>query len=95
MPLGPDQILLRGASMRNTDFAYGLVVFTGHETKIMKNSVKSMAKFSKLELATNKYIIIIVLIQFLISLLGALFNTIWAEFYEDKLKLYLGEPPYK
>jgi magnesium-transporting ATPase (P-type) len=39
--LGPDQMLLRGSSLRNTDYIYGLVVFTGHETKIMKNSVNS------------------------------------------------------
>jgi len=79
VPLGPDQMLLRGSSMRNTDFAYGLVVFTGHETKIMKNSVKSRAKFSKLELSTNNYIFMIVLLQFIISLTGATFNTIWTE----------------
>ena len=38
VPLGPDQILLRGAQMRNTPWAYGLVVFTGHETKLMRNA---------------------------------------------------------
>lgn len=60
VPLSTDQILLRGSSLRNTEYAYGLVVFTGHETKIMMNSVGSRAKFSKLELATNTYIILIV-----------------------------------
>ena len=59
-PLGVDQILLRGSSLRNTEFIYGLVVFTGHETKIMKNSVKSRSKFSKLETLTNFYVILIV-----------------------------------
>lgn len=38
VPLGPDQILLRGAQIRNTPWAYGLVVFTGHETKLMRNA---------------------------------------------------------
>lgn len=95
VPLGPDQILLRGSSMRNTETAYGLVVFTGHETKIMKNSVKSRAKFSKLELSTNNYIFMIVLLQFLISLIGAIFNTVWTEVYDAELRYYLNDPPYK
>ena len=38
VPLGPDQMLLRGAQIRNTPWAYGLVVFTGHETKLMRNA---------------------------------------------------------
>jgi phospholipid-transporting ATPase len=38
IPLGPDQLLLRGAQLRNTPWVYGIVVFTGHETKLMKNA---------------------------------------------------------
>jgi hypothetical protein len=38
IPLGPDQMLLRGAQIRNTPWLYGLVVFTGHETKLMRNA---------------------------------------------------------
>lgn len=38
VPLGPDQMLLRGAQLRNTAWMYGLVVFTGHETKLMRNA---------------------------------------------------------
>lgn len=38
VPLGPDQLLLRGAQLRNTAWMYGLVVFTGHETKLMRNA---------------------------------------------------------
>lgn len=38
VPLGPDQVLLRGAQLRNTPWVYGLVVFTGHETKLMRNA---------------------------------------------------------
>lgn len=38
VPLGPDQMLLRGAQIRNTPWLYGLVVFTGHDTKLMRNA---------------------------------------------------------
>lgn len=38
VPLSPDQLLLRGAQIRNTPWVYGVVVFTGHETKLMRNA---------------------------------------------------------
>lgn len=83
-------MLLRGSSLRNTDYIYGLVVFTGHETKVMKNSVQSKNKFSKLESQTNKYIPILVLFQCGLSLVAAFVNTIWEIVYNDKFK-YLYE----
>lgn len=38
IPMDPSQMLLRGAQLRNTAWMYGLVVFTGHETKLMRNA---------------------------------------------------------
>ena len=38
LALEPLQLLLRGAVCRNTRWLYGIVVFTGHETKLMKNA---------------------------------------------------------
>lgn len=34
IPLSPNQVLLRGCMLRNTDSVLGLVIFTGHETKV-------------------------------------------------------------
>ena len=76
----PDQILLRGSSLRNTEWVIGVAVFTGHETKVMKNSTRSVAKRSKLEIATNRYIILIILIQICVCLCAATYQTIWAWF---------------
>lgn len=36
IPLGADQILLRGAQLRNTQWVHGIVVYTGHDTKLMQ-----------------------------------------------------------
>lgn len=41
---------------------FGVAVYTGHQTKVMKNSLKSRPKKSKMELATNHYIVMIVII---------------------------------
>lgn len=42
--LNHNQILLRGSSLKNTDWAYGIVVYTGHDTKIMMNSASFRGK---------------------------------------------------
>ena len=38
LPLGPDELLQRGAQLKNTPWVYGLVIYTGHETKLLKNA---------------------------------------------------------
>lgn len=55
-------MLLRGSSLKNTSWIYGIVVYTGHDTKIMKNSIALKSKLSKLERATNRYILLMVLL---------------------------------
>ena len=75
--------------MRNTGWCYGVAVYTGHQTKVMKNSLKGRAKKSKMELATNTYIILIVLIQISICLLSAAYNCIWVNVRGNSIS-YLG-----
>lgn len=41
--------LLRGSSLRNTEFVVGIAVYVGADTRIMRNSVQSRIKKSKLE----------------------------------------------
>jgi magnesium-transporting ATPase (P-type) len=60
--LDHENLLLRGMSLKNTDFIYGLVIFTGHETKVMKNSEEATYKSSRLELLTNKTIKLVLLV---------------------------------
>lgn len=44
VPLGPDQVLLRGAQIRNTQWVVGIVVYTGHDSKLMQVSVMQHVK---------------------------------------------------
>jgi phospholipid-transporting ATPase len=41
--------LLRGSALKNTEWVYGIAVYTGHETKIMKNNTGSPNKKSDVE----------------------------------------------
>jgi len=47
--IDPDQILLRGSCLRNTQWVMGVCIYSGHETKIMKNGTNARAKTSKIQ----------------------------------------------
>ena len=52
--LGPDQFLQRGARLQNTDWIIGLVVYTGHQTRLCCNTTKGgPLKRSLMEVAMN------------------------------------------
>jgi magnesium-transporting ATPase (P-type) len=42
--LDADQIVLRGSNLKNTEWIYGIAVYTGHQSKVMMNSAKSVSK---------------------------------------------------
>ncbi|VVC91181.1 unnamed protein product [Leptidea sinapis] len=77
IPLGLEQILQRGAMLRNTAWAIAVVVYTGHETKLMKNSTKAPLKRSSIDRQTNTHILMLFLILIALSLLSAAFNELW------------------
>ena len=48
-----DQILLRGAMLRNTEWCYGVVIFAGKDTKLMRNSGKAKFKRTSIDRLLN------------------------------------------
>lgn len=84
VPIDPDQILLRGSCLRNTEWIIGVCVYSGHETKIMKNGAKGRAKTSKIANLTNVYILVTMLIQFSLSLIAAVVTSLWTWFKGDE-----------
>uniref|UniRef100_A0A8C1T9B6 Phospholipid-transporting ATPase n=1 Tax=Cyprinus carpio TaxID=7962 RepID=A0A8C1T9B6_CYPCA len=77
VPLGPDQILLRGAQLRNTQWVHGIVVYTGHDTKLMQNSTSPPLKLSNVERITNFQILVLFGCLLAISLVCSIGQTIW------------------
>ncbi|MBW0469719.1 hypothetical protein O181_009434 [Austropuccinia psidii MF-1] len=67
LPLNPDQMLLRGAQLRNTAWMYGLVVFTGHETKLMRNATATPIKRTAVERMVNVQIVFLFIILLVLS----------------------------
>ena len=77
MPLNNDNVLLRGMSLRNVEEVIGIVVYTGHETKIQMNTVKSSYKVSKMMDLTNYAIFYIFILQVIFSLCGSVICAYW------------------
>lgn len=53
IPLGPSELLLRGSKLKNTSWVFGVAIYTGEETKLRLNSVKTPLKRSHVEKLTN------------------------------------------
>uniref|UniRef100_A0A7M4EPR6 Phospholipid-transporting ATPase n=1 Tax=Crocodylus porosus TaxID=8502 RepID=A0A7M4EPR6_CROPO len=77
VPLGSDQILLRGAQLRNTQWVHGIVVYTGHDTKLMQNSTSPPLKLSNVERITNIQILILFCILLAMSLICSIGSAVW------------------
>ncbi|XP_013175124.1 PREDICTED: probable phospholipid-transporting ATPase IA isoform X5 [Papilio xuthus] len=90
VPLALDQMLLRGALLRNTAWVHGVVVYTGHETKLMMNSTKAPLKRSSIDKQTNTHILMLFMILLALSLLSAGCSELWVRARHANTDWYLG-----
>ncbi|XP_077253699.1 putative phospholipid-transporting ATPase 9 [Tasmannia lanceolata] len=72
-PLTPQQLLLRDSKLRNTDYIYGVVIFTGHDTKVIQNSTNPPSKRSTIEKRMDKIIYFLFAVLVLLSVVGSIF----------------------
>ena len=89
IPLTNEQLLLRGSSLKNTDWIVGVVIYTGHQTKIMLNSANSRKKTSKLERKMNKQIFLIFLMQVMLCVACSLYYSYWYSQNKEVTDIYL------
>ncbi|KIJ34335.1 hypothetical protein M422DRAFT_138587, partial [Sphaerobolus stellatus SS14] len=84
IPLGPDQLLLRGTQLRNTPWCYGLVVYTGHETKLMRNTTAAPIKRTAAERQVNAQIVLLFIHLLALSIGSSVGAVIRLWFFADK-----------
>ncbi len=53
-PLDGKNLLLKGAKLRNTEWIIGIIIYTGHNCKIMKNARATDLKMPSVEKVLNK-----------------------------------------
>ena len=76
-----DNMMLKGTILKNTEFIYGIVVYAGHQTKIMKNSHKPEPKVSKLIKIMDKLLYSLFAFTLLLCLI---FSFLCNKFEEEK-----------
>eukprot|EP01080_Neovahlkampfia_damariscottae_P012324 gene12324-5998_t len=83
--LSNENVLLRGSSLRNTDWIIGAVVYSGKQTKLFQNMDNSPNKKSVIDKIFNKYIyaifLILLLLCFICSFGGAIWLYVNSQFY--------------
>ena len=99
IPLNAENMLLRGAVLRNTEWAIGLSCYTGGDTKLVQNSVETPSKFSRLDQLTNSVVycvigVMVLCIALLATLATATYSAnsskIWYVLNSDnRAKLYI------
>ncbi|CAK7335867.1 unnamed protein product [Dovyalis caffra] len=103
-PSSPHQVLLRDSKLRNTDYVYGVVIFSGHDTKVVRNSTMSPSKRSRLEKKMDKVIYLLFSMLLLISLVTSIGSALfiksdmsewWYLLWEDSDPLFDPSKPAK
>ena len=76
-PLDGKNLLLKGAKLRNTEWIIGIIIYTGHNCKIMKNARDPILKMSSVEKLLNKLLIFIFICQATLSLISAILHFVY------------------
>ena len=78
-PIAMSQMLLRGCLLKNSNFIYGLVVYTGRETRIQMNSAAAPLKIGSFDHFLNMQVAILICFQILLCIICAVLSYSWRE----------------
>uniref|UniRef100_A0A182QXU6 Phospholipid-transporting ATPase n=1 Tax=Anopheles farauti TaxID=69004 RepID=A0A182QXU6_9DIPT len=81
VPISTESLLLRESRLKNTDYAEGIVVYAGHETKAMLNNSGPRYKRSRVEQQMNIDVIWCVIILIVLCIIGAVGCKLWLSSY--------------
>ena len=85
-PLDAKNLLLKGAKLRNTDWIIGIVIYTGHNCKLMKNAKDPILKISSVESLLNKLLVGILFLEIFLSIISCICHS---AYYNNKDELII------
>ncbi|XP_034047826.1 phospholipid-transporting ATPase ID-like [Thalassophryne amazonica] len=91
--LDNEKMLLRGCTLRNTEWCFGLVIFGGPDTKLMQNSGKTIFKRTSIDHLMN--ILVLCIFGFLACMctILAIGNAVWEVREGSVFTAFLPRPP--
>ena len=85
IPLNAENILLRGAVLRNTEWVLGVAAYTGKDTKLVMNSFATPSKFSRLDTLANKVIYFILLTMAIVTMFLGIASIVVTDQEKDNI----------
>uniref|UniRef100_A0A7N4NRZ4 Phospholipid-transporting ATPase n=1 Tax=Sarcophilus harrisii TaxID=9305 RepID=A0A7N4NRZ4_SARHA len=75
--LGSENLLLRGASLKNTEKIFGVAIYTGMETKMALNYQSKSQKRSVVEKSMNVFLVVYLCILISKALINTILKYVW------------------
>ncbi|XP_069482895.1 phospholipid-transporting ATPase ID-like [Ambystoma mexicanum] len=87
--LDNEKILLRGCTLRNTEWCFGIVIFAGPDTKLMQNSGRTTLKRTSIDRLMNVLVLWIFVFLAAMCIILAIGNSIWESYTGYYFQVYL------
>lgn len=79
IPLSEKNLLLMGSKVKNTEWAIGVGIYAGPETKMCLNQKKPPSKLGHLDLKLNRYVFALFAINFTCCIIMSSLNMWWSQ----------------
>uniref|UniRef100_A0A673XEF7 Phospholipid-transporting ATPase n=1 Tax=Salmo trutta TaxID=8032 RepID=A0A673XEF7_SALTR len=76
-PLGAENLLLRGATLKNTEHIYAVAIYTGMDTKMTLNYQSKSQKRSAVEKSMNAFLIVYLCILISKAVINTVLKYVW------------------
>jgi len=78
-----NNLMLKGCILKNTEYVVGVIIYTGNNTKIMRNSKRYTHKISNIQRKMNKILYSLFAVNILICIIFSFLSALWYEYYGE------------